>query len=234
MEIKLQCECGQHFEFEVEPENGRMPVPVQCPGCGLDATPAADQKIAANSPTPGIALPPPPNSAPSNMTAPSGSAGIRLATSATTGTGSPQVAGPFPVKLAPPAFTTSNTIPKRTSSYVPSHTPGEMRASENQNSLLKGILGAFIGAVIGSGLLFGLWMMIGFRIPFTGTVIGALTGLMAKVFYRGTDSTLGAIAAAISVAVVALMLFLLGGQIALISGLITLVFAGVFAWKVAS
>ena len=38
MEIKVQCGCGTRFAFDVEPVNGRMPVRVNCPGCGADGT----------------------------------------------------------------------------------------------------------------------------------------------------------------------------------------------------
>src|SRR5437660_1091208 len=38
MRIKLECECGQRFAFEVEPVNSRMPAPVECPACGADNT----------------------------------------------------------------------------------------------------------------------------------------------------------------------------------------------------
>jgi succinoglycan biosynthesis transport protein ExoP len=42
MEIKLHCECGQRYKFDVEPVNGRMPGPVRCPACGLDGTAKAN------------------------------------------------------------------------------------------------------------------------------------------------------------------------------------------------
>ena len=49
MRIKLQCECGQRFAFEVEPINDRMPSPVECPACGADSTAAANAAIAQNA-----------------------------------------------------------------------------------------------------------------------------------------------------------------------------------------
>lgn len=42
MEIKVQCDCGQKFKFDVEPVSGRMPFAVKCPVCGLDGTPRAN------------------------------------------------------------------------------------------------------------------------------------------------------------------------------------------------
>jgi hypothetical protein len=49
MRIKLECECGQRFAFEVEPVNSRMPAPVECPACGADRTPAANAVITGSA-----------------------------------------------------------------------------------------------------------------------------------------------------------------------------------------
>jgi len=46
MSVKVQCSCGQRYEFEVEPVAGRMPTPVTCPSCGADGTDAANASIA--------------------------------------------------------------------------------------------------------------------------------------------------------------------------------------------
>jgi len=43
--IKIQCECGQRYSFEVEPVGGRVPSPVACPACGADGTAAANAVI---------------------------------------------------------------------------------------------------------------------------------------------------------------------------------------------
>lgn len=57
MEIKLECQCGTRFKFDVEPVNGRMPVGIGCPSCGLDGTTQANAIIAQQL---GHAAPPPP------------------------------------------------------------------------------------------------------------------------------------------------------------------------------
>lgn len=44
--IKIECGCGQHYAFDVEPVNGRMPHTVACPVCGADGTGAANEVIA--------------------------------------------------------------------------------------------------------------------------------------------------------------------------------------------
>jgi hypothetical protein len=61
--IRIQCGCGQLYEFEVEPVNGLMPSSVACPVCGIDGTAAANESIAqtlATQPTivPSTAPPP--------------------------------------------------------------------------------------------------------------------------------------------------------------------------------
>src|SRR5580658_6517398 len=62
MELKVVCGCGQKYKFDVEPVNGQMPFAVNCPSCGVDGTPVANQLLAehfiSNPPAP--APPPPP------------------------------------------------------------------------------------------------------------------------------------------------------------------------------
>jgi hypothetical protein len=59
MPIKVLCGCGQKYVFDVDPVNGRMPVPVACPACGADGTAAANGIIAQNLPAQPAAAPPP-------------------------------------------------------------------------------------------------------------------------------------------------------------------------------
>jgi hypothetical protein len=44
--VKIFCDCGQKYAFEVQPVDGRMPVAVACPACGQDGTEDANQFIA--------------------------------------------------------------------------------------------------------------------------------------------------------------------------------------------
>ena len=46
MELKVVCQCGQKFKFDVEPVGGRMPFQVNCPVCGVDGTAVANQLLA--------------------------------------------------------------------------------------------------------------------------------------------------------------------------------------------
>lgn len=48
--IKIQCGCGQRYEFDVEPAGNSMPYAIACPSCGVDGTPAANSAIAQSLP----------------------------------------------------------------------------------------------------------------------------------------------------------------------------------------
>lgn len=56
MELKVQCNCGQNYKFDVEPVNGQMPFTVNCPTCGVDGTSSANSMIAQTAP---VTAPPP-------------------------------------------------------------------------------------------------------------------------------------------------------------------------------
>ena len=50
--VKIECECGQSYAFEVEPVYGRMPYSITCPSCGEDGTAAADEFISSQCTSP--------------------------------------------------------------------------------------------------------------------------------------------------------------------------------------
>jgi len=58
MDVKVICQCGAKFQFEVEPVHGRMPGPIACPVCNADATEAANAIIAQKLPAPAPASAP--------------------------------------------------------------------------------------------------------------------------------------------------------------------------------
>lgn len=45
MELKVHCDCGQKFKFDVEPVNNRMPFTVACPICHRDGTEKANAML---------------------------------------------------------------------------------------------------------------------------------------------------------------------------------------------
>ena len=50
IEVKIHCDCGTRYKFDVEPLHGRMPQKVGCPQCGGDGTMAANS-IRCSAPT---------------------------------------------------------------------------------------------------------------------------------------------------------------------------------------
>src|SRR5258706_3651726 len=83
MEIKIDCGCGTRFKFDVEPTHGCMPVRVQCPSCGNDATTDANQIIARKLPDGRPSAAPAPRPEPAQTTMAVGISPTQTATSAT-------------------------------------------------------------------------------------------------------------------------------------------------------
>jgi len=57
--VKIECDCGQRYAFDVEPVGGRMASTVACPSCGVDGTTTANAIIASKL-APAPDEPPPP------------------------------------------------------------------------------------------------------------------------------------------------------------------------------
>ena len=96
-----------------------------------------------------------------------------------------------------------------------------------------GILGAFVGALVGVGVMYGFYQLTGFRFPLLGIGIGALTGLGARILYKGTETTLGVISGAIALVSVVATLFLMYGSFPIMSIISVLVSVSV-AYRIAS
>jgi len=58
--VKISCECGQKYSFEILPADERMPFPIACPACGHDGTVQADNFLARILHVTSQPLPPPP------------------------------------------------------------------------------------------------------------------------------------------------------------------------------
>ena len=215
MELKVLCDCGQKFKFDVEPVDGRMPFAVNCPACNEDATAKANSTLAENlafAPVPEGAVP-----ALAPITIAPASAGLRI-----NRTEPPAPAMPPP--LASTALPTAPLLPVLAKAGKPKVV--------NEFNLGLGILGAFLGAGLGAGLMYGFFLMTEFRFPLMGTCVGALTGLGARILYKGTDSTLGGISAAVAVLATCGTLYLMYGEL---GGLfvISIGVSGYFAYRVA-
>jgi hypothetical protein len=230
MELKVVCNCGQKYKFDIEPVDGRMPTTVNCPVCGLDGTATANSILAqkfSNPPPPicvAIAAPPDDATAPSSppgivAAAPAGGLRINRDTPppiASTASPSPLPAAPLPITaVRSPVLGAAQK----------SKTPGEY-------SLGLGILGAVLGAALGAGLMYAFFLWAEFRFPLMGTGIGALTGLGARLLARGTDMTLGIIAGSIALVSTAGTLYLMFGNMAAMFIISMIVSVG-FAYKIA-
>jgi len=178
MELKVVCQCGQKFKFDVEPVNGRMPFAVNCPACNADGTAAANALIAAQ-----LATAPPVVSAPPPPIAPA-AGGLRINLPPP-----PATAATAPPPLAPPPI--SGLRPAVANKKPKPQVAGEF-------SLVRGILGALLGAGVGCGLMFGFWLWAHFRFPLMGIAVGAAAGYGARWLARGTETTLGIITAVIA------------------------------------
>jgi hypothetical protein len=127
--IKVQCECGQRYAFDVEPVNGQMPYTVACPVCGVDGTASANaiiaQKMSAQPTAAALASAPPPPAPPA--------AGMRLrtATPAAAGHGALPVAT-LAAPAAPAARIASVAVaasaPSRSMSHMPAVDRGQAEA----------------------------------------------------------------------------------------------------------
>lgn len=228
MEMKLVCDCGQKYKFEVEPVNGQMPMTVNCPVCGADGTTAANGVLSqrlSESPAPlrmAVTAPPAPASAPASpppIAAPAAGGGLRLNRPAPAPA---PVAAPPPIPSAPAAIT----------AVQPAAPPLRKSKEPGNYHLGLGILGAVLGAALGAGLMYGFFLWADFRFPLMGTCIGVLTGLGARMLAKGTDTTLGGIAGGIAFASTAGTLYLMFGEV---SGLfiISMVVSVSFAYKIA-
>ncbi len=195
MELKVLCDCGQKFKFDVEPVDGKMPFTLNCPACNEDATAAANALIAeqiTSAPPATVAeISPPPPIAPV-------ASGLRINRSA------PEAA------TAPPAVTATFTPPP-ISGLKPATAP---KVRTQDFSLVRGIIGAVIGAVVGCGLMFAFAVWAQFRFPFMGIAVGAASGYMARWLARGTDKTLGIITAVIAGGLVTGTFVLMYGEFA--------------------
>jgi hypothetical protein len=216
MELKVLCDCGQKFKFDVEPANGRMPFAINCPTCNADATEKANSVLAENlalASSPTTAAPPP--IAPVAPT----SGGLRIHRSEPVAPSTPP-----PLTAMSAASTGFSPQPKPAASQP---------KSSGEFNLGLGVLGAFLGAGVGAIVMYGFFLWADFRFPMMGTLIGVLTGFGARILYKGTDSTLGGISAAIAVLATCGTLFLMYGEL---GGLfvISIGVSGYFAYRVAS
>jgi hypothetical protein len=132
---------------------------------------------------------------------------------------------------APPPL--SATVPAAAPKPIASLKSAVAPKVQKEFSMGLGILGAILGAALGAGVTYVFFMWVGFRFPWTGVGIGALAGYGARLLGRGTDTTLGAIAAAIAgIAIVGVFYLMYGGFF--MFGIISIIICIGVAYKLAS
>ena len=250
--VKIDCSCGQPYEFEVEPIDGRMYTTVGCPACGIDGTPAADAYIAQSLAQPSEQPAAQPVQQPvaqaaepitPEFTAPLPKAPSRMAMTV--------VIRP-PSKLVPPppapVRPVTQSLPATAHSAAPGNTyaptapatqaadPDSPQTPRNY-TLLLGILGAVLGALLGSGIMFAVhhWGEFRFQwLALLGIGIGVLTGGGAKLLFKGGSTTLGITSGSIALIAVLGTLFVTYGVFtlpALIATVVAVTMASLFAWE---
>jgi hypothetical protein len=219
MEIKITCGCGQKYIFEFDPENGQVPASVNCPACGADGTQEANDILTQVFP----------ESAAESAVEPAAEPAMEGVKPP------PVVARAGPVRLVipaspPPSLSASVSAPQPIRPMMAAPPPAK---DTGEFSLGRGILGAVAGAGLGSGLMYGFFALVGFRFPLMGVGIGALAGYGARLLSRGTDTTLGVIAAGLALAANAGTLYLMYGDFAF-AYVISLAVGAWFAYRIAS
>lgn len=202
IELKVQCDCGQKYKFDVEPLNGRMPFTVACPVCGVDGTARANSLLrempAFQTPPPPpvavaipAAIPVAPAAAPAVASA---SAPPRLRVSMPAPAAAPTPIRPLAATGAPP--------PIGGMGRKPAAAPAAQRSGKPPNFWL-GLLGAFIGASVGAGIYFTIYKFTGpiFMLRYVLALgVGGLAGWQANWLSRGEGSKeLGGLAAVFTI-----------------------------------
>jgi len=185
-ELKVHCDCGQKFKFDVQPVNNQMPFTVACPICKRDGTGKANamlQQMAIfhpvdlpppqATPPPLPIAPPPPPHAPATP----GRLRVSVAVPAAAMAATPP---PAPALGTPPPPIGAWPRPGLAASAAVAP-PGE------QPSFGRGILGAFLGALVGAILYYIIFKTTGHRF-FLSLGAGFLAGFGANWLGRGEGS----------------------------------------------
>ncbi len=196
MELKVICQCGQKFKFDVEPVGGRMPFAVNCPVCNADGTAAANALLAEKfmfvPPAPAASAPPAAAdiSAPPPI-APAGS-GLRI---------NREPAAPPPPAPVAATETGNNSAPAIGAARPFEAKAAALAARQKEASFGKGLLGAAIGTFVGVLIYFLIFKFTGYRVKLLAIGVGALAGWLAEFMGKGEGSKeLGGITAVLVLA----------------------------------
>lgn len=186
VEIKIHCDCGTKYKFEVEPLKGRMPQRVFCPGCSFEGTGEANQQLHEKLPATSTVAE---QSAPLSNAPGSLKRDDNIHASA--------------VEVLPPA-----PLPRRAFADV---SPGARRSEGSPDAgrsrFLAGLTGAILTGAIGALAWFFLIKVTGYQIGFGAWGVGLLVGMGTRGLGREGSRGLAVAAAVCALAAVA------GGQL---------------------
>jgi len=199
LEIKVQCDCGQRYKFDVEPVDGRMPFTVNCPICGSNGTEKANEILQGMSRQNAAAL-----SVASMASAPTFASVATAPVSTQTQEpppGPPRLRINLPRPAAPAIATNVAVDPQPPVARPMMRPPPQPALATNaipgkKPSFALGLLGAVIGSVVGSLIYYLIFKYTGFRLKLLAVGVGYLSGLVAELLGRKEGSKeLGVIAA---------------------------------------
>src|ERR1700690_976053 len=176
IELKVQCDCGQKYKFDVEPNHGRMPFTVNCPVCGADGTENANALI-QQLPAYQVAPPAPASSAPAATESPK----LRISRSA------PEAPAAAPPPISPLAGGLPSAPPPITAPSRPI-TAGAPQIPGRKPSFAMGLLGGLVGALIGAAIYFLIFKYTGLRFKLLAVGDDGLAGWPAEPLRQGEGS----------------------------------------------
>jgi hypothetical protein len=184
MELKVQCDCGQKYKFDVEPVNGRMPFTVTCPICGADGTTKANailrDTVVHQIPAPPSLAPPPPPPPPVPV-----QPTLRVGGSA----GMPAHSAPPPISpLSTAPAPISRPVLRPVTSFAAQAAAGTQSQPGRKPSFALGLLGGFLGALVGATIYYLIFKVTGYRIGLLAIGVGALAGWSADFLGKGEGS----------------------------------------------
>ncbi|MBU6409584.1 MAG: hypothetical protein KGR98_04265, partial [Verrucomicrobia bacterium] len=182
IELKVQCDCGQRYKFDVEPVNGQMPFSVHCPICGAEGTEKANALLRQNETLLAVAAAPA-----------TGPGALRVNRSAyATPVSAPPPITPVASPAAPPA---QRPFPGLAQRVATPKTPGK------PPNFWMGIVGGLVGALSGAVIYFLIFSYTGFTFRLFAIPVGFFAGLGAHLLGRGEGSKeLGGITAILAMA----------------------------------
>jgi hypothetical protein len=168
IEVKIQCDCGTKYKFDVEPLDGRLPSRVHCPGCGSEGTDAANVQLQQKLTRPAASL---------SKTAP--------------------IPIPKPTPSSRPGAESEVLIvePAPARSAAGSKSISASGRPSPRGRFALGVLGAVVAGLLATLAWFFLVKATGYAMGFAAWGVGLLVGMGARSLAREGSRRLGWVAA---------------------------------------